>query len=202
MHWNTYKQLAGVTAVLLLTGCASSLPPAEPFNHQFDANQNAVGPDFVETEANSAVDGNTPSELLRSLNSANPYRGAGNSLWTISWAYDTEPGAGSCSVNNAMVSVTIDYHLPIWPEQINTPNRILASRWNEYSDALRTHHCKHGKTGIDAALAVKSSLQQLGINGSCDRLEVEADALARSIINTYKAAESQFVPPVISDYIQ
>lgn len=170
-------------------------------NHEFSLQQLSLRPQFVEKETNSIVSGNTSRELLTSLRNAVPYGGIGNTQWNINWMFDTRRGALGCSIRNVRTNVQVDYHLPLWPGQLYTRNRTLTDQWNQYSDSLRAHHCKHGKAGIDAALDVKSSLQSLAPQGNCTDLENSADALARSVIGKYKKMEAEFTRPLATDFL-
>jgi len=139
---------------------------------------------------------------MTSLARSVPYRGIGNTRWNINWVFDTQRGITSCSLQNVETNVQIDYTLPLWPGRLTATDKTLIDQWNNYSDSLRAHHCEHGKTGIDAALEVKATLQQLPSQRSCTSLQVEADALARSIIGKYKNIEAGFTPPRVTDFLQ
>jgi len=171
-------------------------------NHEFSLQQLSLQPQFLEKETNSIISGNTPTELLTSLKSAVPYGGIGNTQWNINWMFDSRRGARGCTIRNVRTNVRVDYHLPLWPGQLYTSNRTLSDQWNQYSDSLRAHHCKHGKAGIDAALEVKSSLQSLAPQRNCTDLEGSADALARTVIGRYKKLESEFSRPLVKDFLR
>ncbi len=178
------------------------MPSSLVCRHEFSDAQRDLQPVYTERESNSIVEGDTLQALMQSLWSTAEYQGRGNTKWTVSWSFDTTPVAGGCVTENVQADVAVNYHLPLWPDQITTVNRTLSDQWTQYSDALRAHHCKHGKAGIDASLDVKSSLQQLSGSGSCALLTQQADALARTIIDDYKAAEAGFTLPRMSDYLQ
>ena len=195
-----------------MTGCSQQLPlvparvPSLPdntvCNHQFNANQRSLAPSFIEREANSIIDGNNVEELLNSIRVQTAHNGQGNTRWTISWSYDSQPGVAGCRLTNIETNVVVSYHLPLWPEQLVSNNRALAAQWTQYSDALRSYHCQHGKLGIDASIEVMSKLQELGASGGCKSLMQEADALADSIIEKYRQIEAGFVPPKINQYLR
>jgi len=96
--------------------------------------------------------------------------------------------------------VTINYELPLWPESVAATNRQVVDQWNQYSDALRTHHCLHGKTGIDASIEVKESLRRMAPRSTCDQLKADGDELARSIVGKFKEVESLFSRPLVKDF--
>ena len=214
MHRINLARLMAVASIGLVLGCTTSVPgtsvPEElPVtvssmicNHDFSTSQLSLKPLFTETETNSIVSGNTPEELMASLARSVPYRGVGNTRWNINWVFDTQRGITGCSLQNVETNVQIDYSLPLWPGRLTANNKTLIDQWNSYTDTLRVHHCKHGKTGIDAALEVKATLQQLPSQGSCTNLQVEADALARSIIGKYKNIEAGFTPPQVAEFLQ
>lgn len=179
---------------------SASVQPNAVCNHEFTARQLTLQPQFAEKESNSIISGNTSRELRRSINTS-VHRGAGNTRWNIGWTFDSRRNLSGCAIENVQAGVEVDYHLPLWPEQLYVSNRVLAEQWSQYSDALRAHHCKHGRVGIDASIEVKSSLQLLRPRGSCEQMEVDADALARSIIGKYKEIESRFEPPVLDSFI-
>lgn len=210
--------LCGAFAVVVI-GCASnaSLPevpatgvsgdaPVSPANavcnHQFTSLQLASRPRFTESESNTIISGRSARELLRSVKSLVPNDGAGSTQWDLKWSFDTRNGARGCGIGSVATQVAVNYQLPLWPDQLFATNRDLTDQWNRYSDALRAHHCMHGKTGIDASIEVQESLRRMSVRSDCTQMQVEADELARSIVRSYKDIESQFVPPVVTDYIQ
>lgn len=213
------KKALFLTAALLLSSCSQQLPPLPESvetvpdrvatlpdnrvcNHTFDSAQRSLQPNFEETETNSIVRGETFADLMKSLRSDATYRGQGNTRWTINWSFDSRRSAVGCFIDNVETTVDVNYHFPIWSDQLVVSNRTLADQWGEYSDALRTHHCKHGKTGIDASLEVGSRLRQLLPARSCDELVQEADNMARKVIEVFRLVESGFTPPNILDYIK
>lgn len=209
MHRTIPSCLLLVASVSLISGCSSpatiELPVTTPgtvCNHNFSTSQIALKPLFTEVETNSIVSGSSVSELMASLSRTVPNSGTGNTRWNINWVFDTQRGLRGCGLKNVETNVQIDYQLPLWPGRLTATNRTLIDQWNNYSDSLRAHHCEHGKTGIDAALEVKATLQQLPMQRSCSGLQVEADALARSIIGKYKNIEAGFTPPKVTDFLQ
>jgi len=205
--------LLSVVSIALLSGCSVHAPAAVSgelptstsgtvCKHNFSTEQLSLNPLFTEIETNSIIDGTTSGELMASLSRSVPNRGNGNTRWNINWVFDTQRSISGCGLQNVETNVQIDYHLPLWPGRLTATNRTLIDQWNNYSDSLRAHHCEHGKTGIDAALEVKATLQELPMQGSCTELQVEADALARSIIGKYKEIESGFTPPRVTDFLQ
>lgn len=209
MHQPILSSVLVVASITLVSGCATSVPAELPVDvpnavcsHDFSTSQLSLKPAFTETEKNSVVSGDSPGELLTSLSRSVPNRGIGNTRWNINWVFDTQRGISGCSLANVETNVQIDYHLPLWPGRLASANRTLIDQWNDYSDALRAHHCGHGKIGIDAAVEVKATLQQLPSLGSCTSLQAEADALARSIIDRYKKIEADFTPPQFIDFVQ
>ena len=211
MYWIDLKRLLLATLALVATSCSTqvqrpSVPEPSPFNavcdHEFSAGQTDLQPSFIEREFNSIIDGDTTEALLTSLNTATDFQGKGNSRWMASWSFDASPSALGCAIDNVVTSVEVEYNFPLWPEQLSVTNRNLADQWNQYSDAMRTHHCRHGKAGIDASLEVRARLQQLEGSGSCEALIEQGDALARSIIEEYKQLETGYTPPEISDFLQ
>jgi len=171
-------------------------------NHQFTNDQIRSNPNFSETEDNTIITGRVGSELLRSLINTVPGRGVGNTKWDLKWSIDSLSGLKGCSVGRAETQVVVKYQLPLWPDQLFATNRDLTDKWSQYSDALRNHHCMHGKTGIDASIEVKESLKRMAPRRTCTQLEADADALARSIIGKYKELESGFTAPLVTDYTQ
>lgn len=217
--------LLAVVSFTLLSGCSApvatsvpgslpasvppsvqgELPVAKPgtvCNHNFSTAQLSLNPLYTEIETNSIVTGATSAELMASLSRSVPNRGIGSTRWNINWVFDTQRGIRGCDLKNVQTNVQIDYHLPLWPGRLTAANRTLIDQWNSYSDSLRVHHCQHGKASIDAALEVKAALQQLPLQGSCSELQVEADALARSIIGKYKEIEAGFTAPRVTDFLQ
>ena len=214
---NTISKLSWL--MILLVGCAP-LEPLEPLvtdaeinqsavafepanmvcNHQFTPAQLASRPNFIETENNAIITGNTTRELFTSLASVTPNRGIGATVWNLKWQFDSRSSSRGCKIADVGTQVAITYELPLWPERVAATNRQIVDQWNQYSDALRVHHCLHGKTGIDASIEVKESLRRMAPRNSCDQLKADADELARSIVGKYKAVESQFSPPAMNDF--
>jgi len=201
-------------ALVFLTGCA----PLEPVDntvpviqsvgsttntvcgHDFTPDQLVSQPNFTEAEDSSIISGNTAEELIESLLSATPNRGVGSTVWNLKWRFDSRNSINGCQIHNVATEVDINYQLPLWTERFSASNAQVVGQWTEYSDALRAHHCMHGKTGIDASIEVKESLVRMAPRNSCEQLKVDADELARSIVGKYKDVESRFTAPVLNDY--
>ena len=171
-------------------------------NHNFAQQQLTSPPDIVENENNLIINGDTAGELIRSLINTVPNNGTGQTRWEMKWSFNTGVGANGCSVSDVAAEVQVDYQLPLWPDQLLASDRNLTEQWMKYSDELRAHHCRHGKTGIDAAIEVKKSLQAIAPSNNCRQLEVDADSLARNIVNRFKDQEAKFVSPSVSDYLR
>lgn len=211
MYRINLKRLHLAILAIVATSCSTqlqrpSVPEPSPFNavcnHEFSASQTDLQPSFTERESNSIIDGDTTETLLSSLSTATDFQGKGNSRWMASWSFDARPSALGCAIDNVVTSVEVEYNFPLWPEQLSVTNRNLVDQWNQYSDAMRAHHCRHGKAGIDASLEVRARLQQLEGSGSCEALIQQGDALAISIIDEYKQLEKGYTPPEISDFLQ
>ncbi len=171
-------------------------------NHQFTSTQLASRPRFTENETNTVISGESARELLRSVKSLVPNDGTGSTKWDLKWSFDTRRGARGCGIGRVETQVVVNYQLPLWPDQLFAINRDLTDQWNRYSDALRAHHCMHGKASIDASIEVKESLQRMSSRSDCSQMQLDADELAKSIVGNYKEIESRFEPPVVTDYIQ
>ena len=211
VHLRNIKQAVVVISAMFTLSCSTPLlplPEPEPLpfnavcNHEFSASQTELQPSFIERETNSIIVGDTTETLLSSLDTSTDFQGRGNSRWVVKWSFDARRSGIACAVSNVVTSVEVDYNFPLWPEQLSVTDRTLADQWNQYSDAMRAHHCRHGKAGIDASLELKARLQQLQGSGSCDALIEQGDALAKSIINGYKQLETSFTPPQISDFLR
>ncbi len=170
-------------------------------NHQFSDAQLRLKPNFLENEDNVIIAGDSGRELLRSLVASVPNGGTGYTKWDLKWSFESRRTTKGCGVRGAEAQVLVRYKLPLWPDQLFATDRDLTDQWNRYGDTLRAHHCKHGKTGIDASLEVKEALQAMAPRRDCAQLEADADMLARSIIGRYKQMESGFQPPDVTDYI-
>jgi len=202
--------------VMLLVGCApietqvteplinrnptASTSVSTVCNHQFTPAQLASVPSFIEAENNVIITGSTRQELFASLINVAPNRGVGTTVWNLKWQFDSRSSSRGCNIQDVLTQVEIDYQLPLWPERLTATNRQVVEGWNQYSDALRAHHCLHGKTGIDASIEVKESLRRMAPRSTCDQLKADADELARSIVGKYKEVESQFSPPSANDF--
>ena len=214
---NLTKVACSVSLVFFFGCSPTTLPELSPFpsepassvqfdnvvcNHNFNRQQLVSPPDIVEKENNIIISGNTAGELIRSLVRTVPNNGAGQTRWDMKWSFSTGAGVNGCSVSDVATEVLVNYQLPLWPDQLTASDRNLTEQWMKYSDELRVHHCMHGKTGIDAAIEVKQSLQTIAPGGNCRQLEVDADNLARDIVNRYKEQEAKFVSPAVLDYLR
>ena len=168
-------------------------------DHQFSNSQLASAPEFVEIENNTIVTGRTSEDLFAALATA-PNNGGGATVWNLKWQFDSRYGPRGCRISDLETRVAITYQLPLWPDRLLAIDQQFADQWNDYSDALRAHHCMHGKTGIDASIEVKESLRRMAPRSTCEQLKVDADELARSIISKYKDVESRFTPPSAEEY--
>ncbi len=210
------------STVLILAGCGPAEIPEAPIlpvstfipvsdpapnasnifcSHEFTEIQKQAQPNFTESETSHMIYGDNGRQLLGSLAIAASKGRSAETRWDLMWQFDTKRRFNTCSIVNAVTEVAISYHLPLWPEQVTTENRELSAQWDRYNDALRAHHCKHGKTGIDAAIALKGVLLGMEPRDSCEQLEADADVLARSLVGKYNELEARYRPPVVTEFI-
>ena len=170
-------------------------------NHDFSNHAESSVADFTEEESNTTIQGSNASELLRSLSATAANKGTGAAKWNIKWSFDSQTGSRGCVTSNVESRATVNYQLPLWPDQLLSSDRRLAEQWTLYSDELRVHHCAHGKVGIDASVELAEGLKRMAPRKTCEQLKADADELAREIIGRYKRLEATFVTPVVTDYI-
>lgn len=186
--------------IVLLNSCAPITDVVRPAAQQsarvcsYGANLDS-GPNFTERETSIVVEGATPETLLRSLSSMKPKNTPndfGSSSWSVRWDFDWRVSSTGCKVTSAIANATINYRFPVWPQQLNVSDRSLVDRWTIYSDELRVRHCRYGEFGIQAAIEVEQALKAISPRRSCQRLETDANELARDIVGRHQLLEQKF----------
>jgi len=159
--------------------------------------QAAAQPGVFLQKSEYSVTGQTAALIRQRLDRYTPVRHNGRPFdaytqwdvdWQLGWVFDAD---GTCRITAVATTVRIRQTLPHLDQADDLPPP-LADRWERYMRALVKHENGHASLGIDAAREIERQLSQLGDRRSCDRLESEANAVAREILARYAILDAQY----------
>jgi predicted secreted Zn-dependent protease len=128
-------------------------------------------------EIRQAITKNAPDEV-RDKNVS------GLTKYDIAWNYTFDKSGKNCKIEKVTTSVVITQHLPKL-ENTNQLDFETQQKWNQYFSSLESHEKGHAELGIEAATEIEKEIADLRPSKTCSRLAIEANRLARTIINYY-----------------
>ena len=150
---------------------------------------------YSEKENNFVVEGDSIESLRQAMGVVMPVGYTGDfasSRWTVNWEFDWRAASSGCRVTSAVATTEISYQFPVWPQQITSANKGLIDQWNRFTQNLRARHCSYGEFGIQAAIEVKQALTTMAPRKSCQQVEMDANELARVIVERHETRERKF----------
>lgn len=150
---------------------------------------------YSEKETNVVIEGESIEGLRQALKVVKPGGETADfarTVWTVNWEFDWRASSTGCQITSAVAATEIDYQFPVWPQQITSVNESLINQWNGFTDNLRARHCGYGEFGIQAAIEVEQALKTMASRKSCQQLEIDANDLARIIVERYETREKKF----------
>ncbi len=149
------------------------------------------------------ISGQSAAELRDSID-ANRHLATGSSRfdamtdWNIKWQYNYQQVGETCVITRVDITVEIDYRLPRWQGSERERNPRLAKAWQRYIEKLLAHEQMHGQIAIDAAAEIEDAIHSADNPpdrpppGSCEALEVDANANGMTIIEKVRARQAFF----------
>ncbi len=111
--------------------------------------------------------------------------------WITRWHYTWESGIHHCEISGVETSVEVLFRLPKWVNKAESPPA-LRHRWERYMKALQMHENGHKDIGIAAAADIEAAIARMPAERTCEALELAANALGESILETYRALETDY----------
>lgn len=154
-----------------------------------------IGIDLQNFDRLYQVHGRTSGALLAEMRGSGPMsqgrRYFGTMTWTLRYRWsNTSPGLGTCSVHGIEVAIQTITTMPEWRDA-DSASTELRTQWDGFVAALRTHEEGHRRIALEAAIAVKRRLEDLGI-AECSSYAREADLAFRRLLDTYNARDVEY----------
>jgi len=105
----------------------------------------------------------------------------------VSWSF-RYIGPTPCRLTSPSVRLTLEYVLPRWkpPGRVDPAD---VAEWNRYLERVWEHERGHARNGLAAVRDVQSALTRLPAAPDCRRLESEAHATARRVVDRWKRTD-------------
>ena len=68
----------------------------------------------------------------------------------------------------------------------------MTAHWEKYYAALFEHEQGHKDLGVKAALEIENQLLNMGSRRSCEQLELDANKMAKDVVDKYSRLEKEF----------
>jgi len=141
------------------------------------------------------VRGRTAGALLTEMRGGGPVSGGRRYFGTLSWTLryrwsNTSTGLGTCSVHGLEVAIETITTMPDWRDA-DSASTELRTQWAAFLAALRAHEEGHRRIALEAAIAVKRRLEDLGI-AECSSYAREAELAFRRLLDTYNARDVEY----------
>ena len=152
--------------------------------------------DIVDQVDRYAIEGASPLELRREMNTKGPRRSDGRRFdgytrWNVSWRYRYHKTGRACAIASVNTGLKVTITLPQWSDE-SSADRAMRQRWARYLAALELHEQGHRRHGIDAANEIDRTIAAVPAAGSCDALGAEVNALGKSILQKYHQRDRDY----------
>ena len=142
------------------------------------------------------VKGRTEVEIRKSLDANTPVLHNGKKFdaytrWHVHWNFWWNESGNSCAITRVRVSADIRVTLPRLSESPAVPNALI-KKWNLYMVALQRHEDGHKSIGVKAAGEIEKQIKNISPGRSCEKLKIDANRLAHSILETYRRLEINY----------
>ncbi len=133
------------------------------------------------------VSGKTLDDLRRDVFARGPYdaikgqRFAGWTSWNIRWWLDYQTVSEGCAVGQAATETHVTYTLPRWKDAAKAPIELQES-WARFSGALTEHEQGHGHLARELGARIKTAIERLPPQPTCEQLNRHAGDLAHRMI--------------------
>ncbi|MDD2816007.1 MAG: DUF922 domain-containing protein [Thiotrichaceae bacterium] len=137
------------------------------------------------------VDGVDAASIREDMNAKRPGKYDAYTSWKVKWRFFWDNKKTSCTITDVKTDVAVKFTLPKLAKD-NQADRDAKQRWNHYYRALIAHENGHRDFGIEAATEIETALLSMGQRSNCKTLDVDANELARSVLNKYIADEKRY----------
>jgi predicted secreted Zn-dependent protease len=169
---------------LLLLGCL--LLPA----------QTQAEPEISISKIYYTIEGNSTDAILADIHRKTPVRHNGKrhsarTDWHVSWQVWWHGSEGSCTISKVTTRLEVVYTLP----RLKTGPAMsedLVARWETFNTALFSHEQGHKDLAVRAAIEIENRISGMGTRESCNRLEGDANRIARDVIEQYGRMEEEY----------
>jgi len=109
--------------------------------------------------------------------------------WFVRWFYDYDRSVETqCKLTNVRATVEVKMTMPRWTSESGE----LATRWQQYLAALRTHENGHVQNAVDAARFIIVDLQQQPPSPDCDSAAQLANAKGNEELELARARDREY----------
>ncbi len=153
----------------------------------------------VETSVNNVyymVEGDTARDIWADVLAKSPVRQNGkqytaNTRWNVSWQFWWRDNSNSCKISRVTTRLEVTYTLPRLNRTSSVPDSVVAE-WDAYYAALFEHELGHKDLGSRAAAEIENQILNMGVRGSCEQLESDANEIGKSVIARYSRIEKDY----------
>lgn len=142
------------------------------------------------------VAGNSVEELWADVLAKTPVEHNGQkhvayTRWQVDWRFWWQSNGDTCDISKVETRLEVTYTLPRLHENAATPASVV-DRWEDYYAALFSHEQGHKDFGVEAATEIRSRIAGMGPRETCEQLELDANAIGKSVIAEYSRVEKQY----------
>jgi predicted secreted Zn-dependent protease len=110
--------------------------------------------------------------------------------YQLNWAYTPVATNGVCHLENVRVGLHVNQFMPMFSPGSTTPASV-ASTWDAYSQALKTHEDGHTALDIEYATRLATALQNTG-NMDCATLTRQTQSIIDSHVTMLNTANELY----------
>jgi predicted secreted Zn-dependent protease len=142
------------------------------------------------------VDGSTAEDIWTDILAKSPVKENGKqhvayTRWDVNWKFWWLDYGSSCEINKVTTKLDVTYTLPRLKQDASIPQSVTA-HWEKYYAALLDHEHGHKRLGVKAAIEIENLLLNIGPRLSCEQLELDANNMARNVVDKYSRLENEY----------
>ncbi|MDA0781617.1 MAG: DUF922 domain-containing protein [Rickettsiales bacterium] len=165
-----------------------------------------AAPRVTVQEYHYTVSGRTMDEIKQAISKQAPLQNDGNNFsaltkYDIGWNYTFDKSGKNCKIATVTTSVVITHNFPKL-ENVNQLDMTTQTEWGRYLASLQTHEEKHADLGIEAAGEIEKEIAKIKPQSSCTKLSIEANNIARNIINYYHNKNADYDKETVHGLLQ
>lgn len=156
----------------------------------------AQGIEITDHVEHYRIEGTTARELSVQMQQLGPrndlgQRANGLTRWQVEWSHASEVSSGACRLTSMKVSISVVTTLPQWqpPRQAQPA---LVRQWEQFLVKLQQHEATHRQHGLQAAEAVRETVQAVPPQADCHALERAIASAGRKEVRRYVAESRKY----------